>query len=146
MADQSFSSGIADRQPIPGGQWIDIKRELTVGDTKQMRKLLGPTDTIIRTIDAEGNATLKVESDPVLSELAYLFIRLAGWSFRDAGGQPIPLSLDAFDALTVDQATEIRAAFNKYLEGSAPSEDAEKKAPESTASETKSERNSSSAS
>jgi hypothetical protein len=83
------------RLPLEGGEWIEVKRELTAGEHRRM---------FARQIKGYDPATGKAMYDPEQVGFARVAAYLVGWSFT-RGGKAVPVSEAAIDAL--DQATYV---------------------------------------
>ena len=74
------------RLPLTHHQWIDVKRELTYGETEdmyaRMRRQFGPNEP----------PTL----DPTRIGRARMSAFIVAWSFVDPSGTPVPVSEAAF--------------------------------------------------
>ncbi len=96
------------RLPLSGGDWIEIKRLLSVGDQKRvngsgMRHIVEGDKVEVKVDFAETSFT---------RTLAYL----VGWSFLDDQGQPVKITRSSVESLTTDAYGEIEAAINGHVE------------------------------
>ena len=104
MAKTVFGSPDATRVTLPDGEWVEFKTDTTVGDVKKIRRMLAP----YRQVDQKD--------DPVLFRHAYILAHIVEWSFRDAQGQPVPVSLDAYDELRSSVASDVGDALDALQE------------------------------
>lgn len=92
------------RLPLSDDDWIDVKRELTTGEQRdmfgEMRRQLVPGESPI--------------FDGVQVGRARTAAYVVAWSFVDAGGKPVSVSRSAFDSLDVETSAEILAALDTH--------------------------------
>lgn len=92
------------RLMLTDGDWVDIKRELTTGEQREMfgemRRQFAPGETPI--------------FDGVQVGRARTAAYVVAWSFVDAGGKPVSVSRSAFDGLDVDTSAEIIKAIDAH--------------------------------
>lgn len=104
------------RLPLPGGDWIDVKKELTYGEQQvmfaKMRRQFGPNEPPMLDSTRIGRARMEA------------FI--VGWSFVDPSGQPIPVSVGAIEQLRIATANALRAALEEHEERVLAEQEAEK--------------------
>lgn len=104
------------RVPLDGGEWIDVKRELTYGETEDMyaamRKQFGPNEMPLL--------------DPTRIGRARMAAYLVAWSFTDSAGKPVPVSESAFAQLRPTVARAIRDALEEHEEDVQRAMDVEK--------------------
>lgn len=101
-----------DRLELSDGDWIDVRRELSVGD-EQMVIRLG--------FDVKVFATGKTEMTPRVEmvQVARLVVGIVGWSLIDEEG-PVRLSPDPearakqFLELKPEDLAEIREVYERY--------------------------------
>jgi hypothetical protein len=84
------------RLPIRDGDWIEVKYELCVGDTR------GPIARVLREED--------FQSYRVLNAKAWL----VDWSLRDAQDRPLPLTEAALNSLTIETFNELYDAIDAH--------------------------------
>lgn len=75
--------------PDQSGDWIDVKRQLTVGEERQAFA------SLVREVRADGRITPDLTQIGKAETLAYLH----DWSFTDASDKRVPVSEAALDAL-----------------------------------------------
>jgi hypothetical protein len=113
----SFVEPAIDRLPLAGGEWLEVKHELTAGEHRAMmadcRRRFGPGEM----------PTL----DPVRYAPARILAYVVGWSLTDRDGHPIPFSAGALDSLKVPRFTEILRAVEAHEAAIEEAYEAEKK-------------------
>lgn len=121
-----FASPDTVRLDLPGGQWIEIKRELTV---KEERQVIGAFVRATQRDPETGEAVTHVNTEGLGAKVKAF---LVDWSLRDAQDKPVKCTPQAVDALTPAAFALIDAAIDAYLE----QRDSEKNAPGETPSAT----------
>jgi hypothetical protein len=77
-----FVSPAIVRLPLSGGDWIEVKKRLSVSDEREsMQQIMGE-------VGPDGWRRPNVKMIGIAEVLAYL----VDWSFRDAQGQPVKVS------------------------------------------------------
>lgn len=99
-----FVAPHTDRVPLGDGDWIDLKRELTIGDQKALESAALHDPIII-------NGTLYQPIDWGKYELIRVTVWITGWSLLDLQGQPAPIALDAVKALRPTSFAAINATI-----------------------------------
>jgi hypothetical protein len=85
------------RLPLSGGEWIEVKNELNVGEWFDMFALLGEA---------------KMRRDLMRAQiLAYV----VNWSLRDAAGQPVTFSAETLGHLDLGTYREIDVAVSAHI-------------------------------
>jgi hypothetical protein len=102
------------RLPLTDGDWIEVKDELTVGETK--------------TYEASGLGAGGAIDWPTYY-IARVCVYLQDWSLRDAQDKPVDVSREAVSALDTDTFTEIENAISAHRKAKA---DAKKKLTETS--------------
>lgn len=104
---------------LSGEDWIEIKKKLTVGETRRMQlagiKMTGEAGKVERTLSFDIEAL----------SMAKVVVYLLDWSFEDADGRRVELSREAIEALDEESYQEIADAVDKHAE----TMEKEKKAP-----------------
>jgi hypothetical protein len=94
------------RIELEHGQWMDVKRELTYGETEEMyarmRKQFGPGEMPLLDPTRIGRSRME----------AYI----VAWSFTDPNGEPVPVSESAFADLSPTVARAMREALEVHEE------------------------------
>lgn len=90
-----FVQGEVVRLPLPGDEWIDVKRELNAGEAR------GVFSSLVKKMDVGAAAELDPERVGLTKVVAYV----VGWSLLNTQGRPEPVSESAFNGL--DQQTYI---------------------------------------
>jgi hypothetical protein len=112
MARNRFPSPAVDRLPLSDGDFIEVKRDLTVGEEKDISLLA------MREMSQE-DGTIKFRPDYQLMPFAKAVIYLVSWSFHNAKG-PVKLEDDQkkrlaqLRALEPETWTEIETAIGDH--------------------------------
>jgi len=105
MSKNRFVKPQVVRVDVSDGDWLDLKRELTVGEQRRAMS------RIVQTMKSDGQIVPNMEQVGKAELAAYI----VGWSFtRD--GEPVPYSEDALDALSVDAFKEVEQAIRQHIE------------------------------
>jgi hypothetical protein len=114
MARNRFPAPHVERLPLSDGDWIELKRDLTVGEEKDISLLA------MRELSQE-DGTVKFSMNYQLLPFAKAVVYLVGWSFHNAKG-PVKLEEEQRKRLAqlraLDQETwdEIDAAMTRHEE------------------------------
>jgi hypothetical protein len=114
MARNRFPAPIVERLPLSDADWIEVKRDLTVGEEKDISLLA------MREL-SQTDGTVKFSMDYQLLPFAKAVVYLVGWSFHNAKG-PVKLEeeqrkrLSQLRALDRDTWEEIDAALARHEE------------------------------
>jgi hypothetical protein len=114
MARNRFPAPLVERLPLSDADWIEIKRDLTVGEEKDISLL-----AMRELSQTDGN--VKFTLDYQLLPFAKAVIYLVSWSFHNAKG-PVKLEddqrkrLSQLRALDRDTWEEIDAAIQRHEE------------------------------
>jgi len=96
-----------------GTSWIEVKRELTVGEDRRYRS------AGLRRM-SQPNGETSVEVDWTAMALARVEAYLVDWSATKPDGkgkeQPVPVTRAAIEALASEDFDEIDAAINAHIE------------------------------
>lgn len=103
------------RLALSNDDWLDVRRELTVGE---QRKAMAKT---ISTMRADG----RIEPNMEMIGKSEISAYIVDWSFVDANGKSVPFSESALDNLTPADYSEVDAAVRAHI---AAVEDDRKKA------------------
>lgn len=90
--------------PLSEGDWIEVKRELNVGERKQLEAA-----------GVKHNMFTPPEVNWAEYHIARVGIWLTDWSFRDVNDKPKPLSLDAVKSLDEETFEEIQKALDEHI-------------------------------
>lgn len=93
------------RIDLADGDWIEVKKELGVGEDRRYR-----TAGVKR-----ANAKEEVEIDWTAMALARVQTYLVDWSARDAKDKPVPVTRQAIEALAVEDFEAIDAAIQAHI-------------------------------
>jgi hypothetical protein len=108
---------------LSGGDWIEVKERLTVGEARAV------TQSFVGTINGDGSRTLNEQNLGLGLVLAYL----VDWSFDDANGKRVPVSREAVKALDMESFREIDEAIDAHIERIDAEDGKKKTAPGETA-------------
>ena len=108
------------RLPLSEGDWIEVKRRLTVGESR------AAVTSFVGKYNTDGSRTPNHETLGMGQVLAYL----VAWSFHDAEDRPVPVTLDAIKMLELGSYVEIENAIETHTAAVEAEEQArEKKTP-----------------
>ncbi len=93
---------------LSGEDWIEIKKKLTVGETRRMQ-LAG-----IKMTGKAGQAQMEMTVDVEALSMAKVSVYLLDWSFEDAEGRRVELSRESIEALDEESYQEITDAIDKH--------------------------------
>jgi hypothetical protein len=96
---------------LSDGDWIEIKKQLSVGDDRRYRSA-----GLKRLTGAPGSNAASVDVDWAELALARVTTYLIDWSFTDANGKSINVSPQAIQELQPDDFEEIDAVIVKHIE------------------------------
>ena len=102
------------RLEISEGDWVEIKKELNVGEEKAMYA------KCISDMSSVAGDPLKSSLDPAMLAFSLTEAYLVNWSFaREEDGKVTPVELSPSSIKALDQSSfdEIEAAIAKHLEG-----------------------------
>jgi hypothetical protein len=115
MSRNRFVTTATARLDLSDGDWVEIKRELSVGERKKLEA--SPMNSV-----RPGE---HVKTDPNDVEMGldwgrYYLVKLqvyiVAWSFEDASGKSVRVTADAINNLDSDTAEEIMEAINQHEE------------------------------
>lgn len=93
------------RLSLSGGDWLDVRRELSVGES---RAAMART---VKSIRADGRFEPDLEEIGKAEIAAYVI----DWSFVDASDRRVPYSAAALDSLTIETFNEIESAVKAHI-------------------------------
>lgn len=93
------------RLPISEGDWIDVKRDLSYGEEREMFAAM-----------RSETATGELRVDARLVGPARLLAYLLAWSFTGPDGQPVEVSAGAIDQLDRGTAAELFVVLDTHDE------------------------------
>lgn len=93
------------RLPLSGGDWVEVARELTVGEQRR---------AMARIVTRIGGIGGGITPDLAMVGKAEISAYIKDWSFVDANDKRVPFTEDALDALTVETYQEIEAALEAH--------------------------------
>lgn len=104
MSKWFVDSREVDRIHLEDGQWVDIKRRLSIGDMERL-------EAVVLGVEfgkgAEVTGTLKP------FRTALLQIAIVDWSFTDANGQKLPINRDTIGQMSMELAERLLDEINK---------------------------------
>jgi hypothetical protein len=106
-----FVAPNTDRLDFTEDEWIEVKRELTTGETRAMYAQMF----------TEG------AFDPRRVAVARILAYVVEWSLLDLAGRPAPLSLSAVDGLDAETFRELREAIDAHEARQEQAREAQKK-------------------
>ena len=115
MGKNRFVSTDTVRLDLSEGDWIEIKKELSVAERKRLEG--SPMSGAHQ--DKENPDPNAVEMTMAWDRFFLLKLRLyiVDWSLVDGSGKRVKLSPEAISNLTDEDAEEVMAAINKHEEG-----------------------------
>jgi hypothetical protein len=99
------------RIALTDDDWIDVKRELTTGEQRQMFAAM------------RSGGTFDPGRVGIARQLAYI----VAWSFIDPTGRPAPLDAATLDDLDTDSSRELREAIDAHEAAGEAAREAQKK-------------------
>lgn len=106
MGSKWYVSPEVVRLPLTNGDWIEVKRELTIGETKAV------VQRSTKYIEVNGEVVGVRDDTEFDTELALAYI--VAWSATDKNGVSLPLSKDALLAQSNDHYREITRAITVF--------------------------------
>jgi len=103
MARCWFVTPVVIRLPLSDGQWIDVKRDLSIGEQEEMFAGL-----------YRATERGRLRAEPVLVQRAKVLAYVVAWSLTDQQGAPVPVSVDAYKNLYSAEAREIIEAIETH--------------------------------
>jgi hypothetical protein len=108
MADEFVQPEVV-RLTLDGDRWIDVKRELSAGESRRVFARL------VKTMQP-GDQRVKTELDPEKVGLTKIVEYLVGWSFSNGDGKPVPISEAALNNLRPAVYKAITEAIDAHEE------------------------------
>lgn len=93
------------RLTLSGGDWLDVRRELTVGE---QRRAMAKT---VKSMRADG----RIEPDLEMVGRAEIAAYIVDWSFVDERDKRVPFTDTALSNLTIETYTEIETAVQTHI-------------------------------
>ena len=93
------------RLDLSDGDWLDVRRELTVGEQRQAMA------RAVKSMRADG----RIEPDLANVGKAEIGAYIVDWSFTDANDKRVPYSETALDNLTTPAYNEIEIAVRAHI-------------------------------
>jgi hypothetical protein len=116
MGRNRFVSNEIVRLDLSDGDWIEVKSELSYGEQQSL--FLGDVQM---TGMFGGEKDVKVDLEMI--NIRDMVMWIVDWSFEDAKGKRVPVSLESIKALTGSTAEEVDAALTAHklaMEKNAP--------------------------
>lgn len=110
------------RYDLDGGQWVEIKEELSYGEQKRMENggLAGMSGLV------EGDSSgSRIDLDMANYEMERLLIWIVDWSATDAKGKSVEITRSAIEALDPDIAEELTDIISAHIEAREDSKNSE---------------------
>jgi hypothetical protein len=106
MSRNRFVTSATERFDLADGDWVEIKRELSVGERKKLEG--SPLNRVYPGENAAKNsADVEMGIDWGRYFMTKLQVYIVAWSFRDEQGNPVKVTPDAIANLDEDTADEI---------------------------------------
>lgn len=106
-----FVTPETERLPLSDGEWIDIKKRLTAGESRQVS--LG----CIRGVKEDPETGKDMyDVDTVKRAFAKVEAYLLDWSFTDDQDKRVQVSPDAIRALSPEAFSEVEAAIDAHVQ------------------------------
>lgn len=107
MPRNRFVTPDTKRLDLSDGDWIEVKTRLSWGDILLIQS---------SSVTGANFGTNEVGMDLRRAKMTRFMVWLTDWSFRDAAGKPVKLSLDAIAELESGTAEEIDVALTAHVE------------------------------
>ena len=107
MAKNRFVSPNIERLPLSEGDWIEIKKQLTIADQKRLEA----AGLVPKLVDGK----LFNVVDWTIHDIERAAIFITDWSLRGADDKPVAYSYDALKSVDTDTFTEINQAILTYV-------------------------------
>lgn len=92
-----------DRKPLSDGDWVVLKRQLNVGEHRQILK---------------AAAAAHVGGGPALDYPTHRFFTvlmfIAAWSFTDPAGEPLPITVGGLESIDLASYKELRELVDAH--------------------------------
>ena len=123
MGRNRFVSNEIVRLELSDDDWIEVKKRLSYAEQQRLA-----TGAFSRMGMADKEIELKMDSETFNCQR--LLIWIVDWSFANAKGKQVPVTLDAIKQLDPDTAAEIDDALAVHIEAVAAEKNALKPKPE----------------
>lgn len=110
MGRNRFVNPDVVRIPLSDDDWIEIKKELSVGDAKRIQ------NAALTFVAGERDEDRKIGIDMHRATIEQVFTWLVDWSFRDSKDKPVRVSRQAIEALDQETFEEVESAITAYAE------------------------------
>jgi hypothetical protein len=105
MARYRFVDPDSTRLDLTDGDWIEVKVELTAGETRDLYGRMRPY-----VVPGEPNQLIAKEVG-----IARLIAYVIDWSLRDRAGKPVPVNEKTIDGVDMDTFQEMLAAVDAHI-------------------------------
>lgn len=105
-----FVSVEKDRIDLSGGNWIEVKKRLGVGEQKLVE------GAGLKRVRDDKTMTYQVELDHDAYSFTRAEVYILDWSYKNAEDKPVQFSSSALRALDVDTFEEIDTALMAHVE------------------------------
>ena len=105
MARCRFVEPDTRRLDLTEGDWIDVKVELTAGETRELFGRMRPYVT-------PGEPNQLIAKEVAIARLAAYVV---DWSLRDKAGKPVPVTDVTIDAVDMETFTELLAVVDAHV-------------------------------
>jgi len=129
MPMRRFAQAAIVRLPISGGDWLDVKAELTAGEQREMFTAMVRTTASGEPVFQDGRPL----RDPTLFARSMIAAYVLDWSFV-LEGRPIEVSVQTIDGLLPLTFAEVADAVNAHDDRVRAAQEAEKNAPDGASS------------
>lgn len=109
MGKQRFVSPNTVRLELSEGDWLEVKEQLTYGERQEL---------LLRDVQMTAAFTDErdIKVDMQLINIRDMAMWIVDWSFEDANGKRVPVSIESIKALSEDAAEEVEAALMAHKE------------------------------
>jgi hypothetical protein len=140
--NRGVNKSLTDRLPLSEGDWIEVRRQLTVGEERTIARLSAKSYEQVQGPGGEGR--FRVEYDFLKQGIARAATYIVSWSLLDANGMAIPIPVNfplekrmaILEDLDPETQAEIEDAITKHANAQQEARDAAKKAQGGGTSET----------
>jgi len=98
------------RIDLTDGDWIEIKKELSVGDAKRIQ------NAAITFVGGDINDDRKFGVDMERASIEQVLVWLVEWSFRNEKDKPVSITRESIRSLDQESFEEIENAITSYAE------------------------------
>lgn len=132
MGRNRFIASGVKRFDLTDGDWVEIKELLNTGETKAVESAGEDKPVIVR--DPDGRDKVMERIDWKRYSIERMFVYLTDWSFKDANGKPVKITLESLAALEPESFSEIEAHIIAHILATAAAKKAAREAREKESS------------